>query len=243
MFYQMSLGVAIPTMDRWDDFLKKQLPIYLNHPKIKCVVICDENGNDIAKIVESIYALNPKLRLYQNESVLGVYGNKRECLINCPTDWVAVLDSDNFFEPSFFDAFLASVERDGHNMKTIYSAGQNLRLDLNTGLIEDKTQHFSGMNISRSNWNSVIETPGWNFLLNDGNSIWPKDVIVNFPPLPEERIVGTDSIFFMKRAVEAGFTLRVEPTMKYTHTVHSGSHWLQNATVSSRLLGMMDLKI
>lgn len=238
----MSLGVAIPTMDRWDNFLKKQLPVYLNYDRIKYVVICDENGNDIAKIMESEHAMNPKLRLFQNDTVLGVYGNKRQCLINCPTDWIAVLDSDNFFEPSFFDAFFLSKENNT-SKKTIYCAGQNERLDLNTGIIEDRTRHFSGMKINLENWNKVIDTPAWNFLLNDGNSIWPRDVIVNFPPLPEERIVGTDSIFFMKRAIEAGFTLCVEPTMKYTHTVHDGSHWLQNATVSSRLLGMMDLKV
>jgi GT2 family glycosyltransferase len=240
----MTFTVAIPTMDRWDDFLIKQLPIYLNYPRIDYVVICDENGNDISKIMESEHSMNPKLRLYENNMVLGVYGNKRECLINSPTDWVAVLDSDNFFEPEFFDSFFEAIERDGSlAKKTIYCAGKNERLDLETGKIEDKTAHFSGLRISRENWNSIIDTDGWNFLLNDGNSIWPKDVIQYFPPLPEERIVGTDSIFFMKRAVEAGFTLRVEPKMRYTHTVHSGSHWLQNATVSSRLLGMMDLKI
>jgi GT2 family glycosyltransferase len=240
----MSLSVAIPTMDRWDDFLKTQLPVYLNHPKIKFVVISDENGNDISKIMESEYAMNTKLRLYENNLVLGVYGNKRECLINAPTEWVAVLDSDNFFKPEFFDSFFEAIERDGSGAnKTIYCAGVNQRLNLDTNVIEDKTSHFSGMNITRENWNTVINTPGWNFLLNDGNCIWPKDVIKYFPPLPEERIVGTDSIFFMKRAVEAGFTLRVEPKMSYIHTVHSGSHWLQNATVSSRLLAMMDLKI
>jgi hypothetical protein len=239
----MSLTVAIPTMDRWDMFLKNQISVYLDHPKIQCVVICDENGNDISKILESDHSMNPKLRLYTNSSVLGVYGNKRECLSNAPTDWVAVLDSDNFFDPEFFDAFFLAVERDGPNAKTIYCAGQNERLDLETGKVEDKTKQFSGMLISRSNWNSVIGMPGWNFLLNDGNSIWPKSVISHFPPIPEERIVGTDSIFCMKRAIEAGYTLCVEPTMKYTHTVHSGSHWLQNATVSSRLLSNMDLKV
>jgi hypothetical protein len=240
----MTLTVAIPTMDRWTDFLKKQLPVYLNHPKIDYVVICDENGNDISKICDSEHIMDPKLRLYENYTVLGVYGNKRRCFMTSSTDWVAVLDSDNYFEPEFFDAFLAAVERDGDAAKkTIYCAGENMRLDLNTGLVDDKTRQFSGMRISLDNWNRVIDSPGWNFLLNDGNSIWPREVIQHFPDLPEERIVGTDSIFFMKRAIEAGYTLCVEPTMKYTHTVHDGSHWLQNATVSSRLLGMMNLKV
>ena len=240
----MSLTVAIPTMDRWDEFLKDQLPIYLNHPKIHYVVICDENGNDISKIIESEYGMDPKLRMYQNNTVLGVYGNKRECFLHSTTDWVAVLDSDNVFEPAFFDAFFLAIDRDTESSnKTIYCAGKNIRLDIDTGIAEDKTRHFSGMKISQQNWNKIIDTPGWNFLLNDGNCIWPRDVIKQFPNIPEERIVGTDSVFFMHRAISAGYTLSVEPDMKYTHTVHKGSHWLQNAIVSSRLLGMMNLNI
>jgi len=41
----------------------------------------------------------------------------------------------------------------------------------------------------------------------------------------------------MRQAIQAGYTLSVEPTMHYVHTVHDGSHWLKNATVSSRLMG------
>jgi glycosyltransferase involved in cell wall biosynthesis len=238
----MSLTVAIPTLDRWDRFLENQLPIYLDHPRIEYVVICDENGNDISKLMETEYGSHPKLRLYENETVLGVYGNKRKCLLNSTTDWVAVLDSDNYFQPEFFDAFFSALERD-KSKKTIYCAGQNLRLDLETRQVEDMTRHFSGLQISHQNWNRILETPGWNFLLNDGNSVWPRSVIETLPPMTEEQIVGTDSIFAMRRAIQAGYTLCVEPSMKYTHTVHSGSHWLQNVEISSRLLGKMTLRI
>ena len=238
----MSLTVAIPTMDRWSKFLKSELPAYLSNPTIDAVVISDENGNDIQSICEAGLDTDPKLRLYQNDSVLGVYGNKRQCLLRSSTDYVAVLDSDNHFEPAFFDAFYASRQRDRDD-KTIYCAGDNRRVDLNTGIEEDRTRHFSGMRISRSNWNSVLETKGWNFLLNDGNCIWPRAVVKHMPDLPEEQIVGTDSIYAMRQAIQAGYTLCVEPTMSYIHTVHDGSHWLQNATVSSRLMGMRDWRV
>ena len=161
------------------------------------------------------------------------------------TDFVAVLDSDNTFETSFFDEFFKSVERDGATVaeKTIYCAGNNKRLDLDTGIMEDRTAHFSGMKINRENWNRVLETVGWNFLLNDGNCIWPRSVVKHFPNVPEAQIVGTDSIYFMRQAIQAGYTLSVEPTMHYIHAVHKGSHWLQNAAVSSRLMGMRNWKI
>jgi hypothetical protein len=238
----MSLTVAIPTMDRWSTFLKSELPAYLSNPTIDAVVISDENGNDIQSICEAGLDTDPKLRLYQNDLVLGVYGNKRQCLLRSSTDYVAVLDSDNHFEPDFFDAFYVSRQRDRDD-KTIYCAGNNRRVDLNTGIEEDRTRHFSGMRISRSNWNSVLETKGWNFLLNDGNCIWPRTVVKHMPDLPEEQIVGTDSIYAMRQAIQAGYTLCVEPTMSYIHTVHDGSHWLQNATVSSRLMGMRDWRV
>jgi hypothetical protein len=99
------------------------------------------------------------------------------------------------------------------------------------------------MKISRANWNEVLKMPNWNFLLNDGNCIWPRDIIKHFPDLPEEQIVGTDSIFFMRQAIQGGYTLSVEPTMHYIHTVHDGSHWLQNAQVSSRLMGLRDWRV
>jgi hypothetical protein len=237
------LTVAIPTMERWS-FLKDQVPKYLNDPNVSYLVISDENGKDINVMSELELDSNSKLRLYENDSVLGVYGNKRQCFLKAPSPWVAVLDSDNKFEPSFFSEFLKCKDRDGALAeKTIYCAGENIRLDLNTGLTEDKTSQFSGMKISRENWNSVLEMRGWNFLLNDGNCIWPRDVVKHFPDIPEDQIVGTDSIFFMRQAIQAGYTLSVEPTMRYVHTVHDGSHWLQNSQVSSRLMGMRDWRV
>jgi glycosyltransferase involved in cell wall biosynthesis len=239
----MTLTVAIPTMERWT-FLKDQVPKYLNDPNVSFVVISDENGRDINLICELEMDSNPKLRLYQNDTVLGVYGNKRQCLLKAPSEWVAVLDSDNKFDSDFFDAFLKAKERDGLKAeKTIYCAGFIQHLNLETGSIENKTNQFNGMKISRDNWNSVLKMPGWNFLLNDGNCIWPRDIIKHFPDLPEEQIVGTDSIFFMRQAIQAGYTLSVEPTMHYIHTVHDGSHWLQNAQVSSRLMGLRDWRV
>ena len=234
------LTVAIPTMDRWQKFLKKQLPVYLDHPGIDCVLVSDENGHDIESICEEGYDTSYKLRLYQNDSVLGVYGNKRQCLLKAPTEYVAILDSDNYFAPSYFDHVLECIKRGEE--KTIYCAGVNERL-FETGFTENRTKHFSGMRINRDNWNQVLETPGWNFLLNDGNAVWPKSFASKMPDLPEERVVGTDSILAMRQAIQAGYTLSVEPGLHYIHTVHDGSHWTQNERASNRLLGLMNWRV
>lgn len=237
------LTIAIPTMRRWS-FLEKQLSVFLNHPRVSFVVICDETGEDIQAICEAGYDMNPKLRLYNNDTVLGVYGNKRRCMLLSGTEWVAILDSDNEFTPEFIDAFWAAVERDGAAAaKTIYCAGKNTRLFLETGKTEDKTAHFCGMRVSREGWNRLFQMPSWNYLLNDGNAIWPATVAAAWPDMPEERIVGTDSIFAMRQAIRAGYTLCVEPTMAYTHTVHDGSHWLLHDKASTRLMNTTDWRV
>lgn len=238
------LTVAIPTMRRWAGFLEKQLPVFLEHPRVECVVVCDETGEDVEAICTAGLDTNPKLRLYVNDSVLGVYGNKRKCMFMAPTEWVAILDSDNVFEASYIDNLWKSIEKDGEkSRRTIYCAGQNVRLFLETGAVEDRILHFSGMRIDRANWNRVLGMPAWNFLLNDGNAVWPTSVAKVWPEMPEAEIVGTDSVFAMRQAIQAGYTLYVDPTLKYIHTVHKGSHWLQNERVSTQLMGSRDWRV
>lgn len=241
---EAGLTVAIPTMNRWESFLKRQIQIYLDHPKVNYVVVSDETGEDVEAICAAGLDMHPKIRLYVNERVLGVYGNKRQCMLRAPTEWVAILDSDNTFSPNFFDAFWVAVERDGAAAnRTMYAAGGIERLFLDSGRTEDRTSQFAGMRISRENWNSMFGRQGWNFLFNDGNTVWNTAVAGQWPDMPEEEIVGTDSIFALRQAIQAGFTLCVEPTMRYIHTVHDGSHWLQNAAVSTRLLNQRDWRV
>ena len=88
-----------------------------------------------------------------------------------------------------------------------------------------------------SYWNTVLQTHGWNFLLNDGNWIghtsllhaWPTDV-------KEEKIRATDSIRIVRGFVEKGFTYFVVPELRYLHTVHDDSEWTKTERESSYLL-------
>ena len=100
------LTVAIPTMKRWS-FLKTMLPVFLARPEVKEVVLCDETGEDY-EAAAAAFSKNPKLRLYKNETRLGIYENKKKVLSLC-SGWVALLDSDNVFPDEWFD-FLAELE-------------------------------------------------------------------------------------------------------------------------------------
>ena len=52
--------LCIPTIDRFDNFLSKYLPHYLNNPLIKEIIITDENGND-AKKIQNAFPNNDKI--------------------------------------------------------------------------------------------------------------------------------------------------------------------------------------
>ena len=43
--------LCIPTLNRFDDFLSKYLPKYLENNLINEIIITDENGDDVNKII------------------------------------------------------------------------------------------------------------------------------------------------------------------------------------------------
>lgn len=237
------LTVAIPTMRRWKGFLEKSLPTFLDNDLVTFVVICDETGEDVKAIEASKWATHPKLRLHVNEKRLGMYGNKRRCVELAPTDWVAVLDSDNLFPEDYFEALFETWKEEGANINTVYAASEIVRVFLKTGESEERTRHFSGMRITRGNWNKVLQTQGWNFLLNDGNWVGHRSVLEAWPLIPEEKVRATDSIRIVKNLVEKGWTYFLVPGMRYIHTVHEDSEWIKTEAESSRLLATTEWRI
>ncbi len=239
----IELSVAIPTMRRWKGFLEKSLPLFLNNESISYVIVCDETGEDVDAILRSKWATHPKLRLHKNEKRLGMYANKRKCVEMAPSEWVAVLDSDNIFPDVFFDTLFELWKDEGANQKVMYAASEIVRVFLKTGESEERTRHFSGMRIHRGNWNNVLQMKAWNFLLNDGNWVGHKSVLDAWPPLPEEMVRATDSVRIVKGLIENGWTYFIVPGMRYIHTVHDDSEWIKTEAESSYLLATTEWRI
>ena len=230
----VQLTVAIPTLRRWN-FLQKTLPTLLDNDLITYVVISDETGEDVKQIQATSYGTHSKLRLSTNSEILGMYRNKRRCLELAPTEWVAVLDSDNVFPEAFFETIADELR--SADTKTIYASAHIVRLFLKTGESEERTGHFSGNRINKDNWNKTLQTPAWNFLLNDGNWIGHKSLLEAWPlNIPESKIKATDSLMIVRNAVLAGFTYYVVPDLRYIHTVHDDSEWIKTEQMSSFLL-------
>jgi glycosyltransferase involved in cell wall biosynthesis len=236
--------VAIPTMRRWSSFLEKSIPQYLEYDLVSHVVICDETGEDAKAILESPYANHPKLKVHVNPKRLGAYLNKRSCIEKAPSDWVAVLDSDNIFSEEFFETAYSALQKESFNPKLVLASADNVRLFVKTGKEEKRTAHFSGLRITRANWNSVLQMPDWNFLLNDGNYIVHKSQLTSLnPKYTLEQVYASDAILAAKQFVQAGCTYYLVSGLWYIHTVHDDSEWLKTDRQSTYVLNTTDWRI
>lgn len=228
------LTIAIPTLNRWS-FLKDSLPIVLDRPEVAEVIVCDENGEDAAKIGQTPLTHHPRLRVVINERVLGIYENKRKCISLAKTNWVAVLDSDNFFPEDWFEIITDCV--DPEDFSRIYASAEAKHINSKDGSVKEYTKEFSGLELSSKNWNSIFERPKWNFLLNEGNWVVPRDVLKVLPSsVKSSDVLAADAIFMLKCFVAGGYTVRYVPGLAYFHTVHDGSTWLKTERESTRIL-------
>ena len=94
-------SLCIPTLDRFDSFLKKNIQKYLDNELISEIIISDENGNDI-KLIKENFTENSKLKLFKNEKILGPFLNKLKCCKHAKNEWIVLLDSDNFADIDYF---------------------------------------------------------------------------------------------------------------------------------------------
>ena len=229
------LTVAIPTMRRWNFFLERSLPIYLQCPFVKYVLICDETGEDIEAILKSPFAKSPKLILHKNAKRLGIYHNKRQCIALAPTEWVAVLDSDNFFDVPFFETLEKIWKQEGANPKSFYACGKALFLH-EDGKEVYPLDGFGGTTLTAETWNSIFEKTKWNYMLNDGNWVVPKSVLQTLPrDVKDEDILATDAIYMARLFVQGGYTYDIRQELSYIHMVHKGSSWTAQSTENNRI--------
>ena len=237
-----NLTIAIPTMRRWS-FLKTMIPVFLERPEVNEVVICDETGEDYDEIrlAFGTHPMDKKLRLYKNETRLGIYENKRKVLSLCKKGWIALLDSDNVFPDEWFD-FLS--ELDFTNTKRIYGSADFRTLDTASGKMERPCVQFSGTVLDKSLWNSFLQNEKCFYLLNDGNWILHSECLRCLPDtVKSEDVLAADAIFMLRRFVMSGYYIHYPSGFEYIHMTHPGSSWIQTEKASLKVLLGTDWRI
>lgn len=211
----VSISVCIPTMNRFS-FLKESIPKYLANPHVTELVIVDETGEDYVAITAAFS--HPKLRVYQNESRLGMLKNKLRAASYATSDFIAILDSDNFADASYFEGFKKFFSSHSLSASCLFlpcAAKPNFNY-----------REWIGTPITRNNINNLY--PHIDTCMNTMNSIISREFLSTFDILSDTPVCNEigcyDSKYFaLYTMFHMNGTLFVVPDMEYEHRVHDES--------------------
>jgi hypothetical protein len=221
-------SLCIPTMNRFDTFLKKNLEKYLTFSLINEIIITDENGDDVKKI--NLFFNNTKLRLFINGEKLGPFKNKLKACSLATSEWIALIDSDNFADENYFNIAKKYIDETIKNQKNIILAPSFAKPNFNY-------KHMETLIFKKGNFNNIrdidkLHANNNGILMNTGNYIINKFLIDNIDISNETENIkkspACDVIYFNILLFEQlDLNLHVVPNLEYEHVVHDGSIYIQ----------------
>jgi hypothetical protein len=243
----IKISLCIPTLRRFDDFLKENLERYTKSPWIDEIVICDEDGDDVQKICEHFSdEYLEKMVLITNEERLYAFRNKEKVVGYARNEWICLMDSDNYAPLSYFESWYSFVQKDGLKKDVVYMPIQTME---STKICDDDCGEtkigfdftkYSNVRYEKSNMSQYdIEPMGC--LFNTGNYIFHKsnydtsEVEGTFSNLIEN-IYAVDVVFKNLLMLRKGSKFVIVPEMKYFHVVHQGSFFLNHEYISRQSL-------
>ena len=165
-------SLCITTLNRFD-FLKKNIPRYLENGFISEIIISDESSSNDFKLLQEYFPdNNNKLKLVKNETVLGPFLNKIRCCKEASNEWIVLMDSDNFADiDNYFKIAEKYITSSSHNIneKTILSpsmASPNFDYKFLANII-----------LTKNNIRNYYNNPMFNCFINTGNYIINKNLI------------------------------------------------------------------
>lgn len=232
----MYFTLCIPTMNRFDNFLSKHLPLYIENKLISEIIITDENGEDIKKITNSNID-KTKLKLYTNEKRLGPFMNKLRACSYSTNEWIVLMDSDNFADNKYFDVANNYINNKNLSKNTILSPSK-LRLNklINHSIERLDWTYLNGKVFKKGNFGELREyerlnkgnKTDINGLMNTGNYIINKYLIDNISLKDEIEIIEKSSardVIYLNTLLfeQLDLEMHVVKDLEYVHTIHNGS--------------------
>lgn len=232
----MKFSLCIPTMNRYDIFLSKHLPLYIENQLISEIIITDENGEDIKKINNSNID-KTKLKLYTNEKRLGPFMNKLRACGYSTNEWIALIDSDNFADNKYFSVANNHINNNNLSKTSILAPSKaNLNKLMNHSIqsldwtyLNDKVVKKGNIeeirNFERFNKGNKTDILG---LIGIGNYILNKYLIDNISLENENGIIEKSSardVIYLNTLLfeQLDLEMHVVKDLEYVHTIHNGS--------------------
>lgn len=173
--------LCIPTMDRYDKYLKHNLPKYLQNELIEEIIISDENGNDTEKIRQHFGEVK-KIRININKSKQGPFMNKYICCKMAKTKWIVLIDSDNFANNDYFYKMQEFINKNTLKKYTILSPDfatdifQWKHLSKNINILNKET-YQTIKQLDDQHTSSKTNVGCLSHLMNVGNYVMNKSII------------------------------------------------------------------
>jgi hypothetical protein len=218
-------SLCIPTMDRYDSFLKRYLPEYLKNDLIDEIIISDENGND-AKKIQRDFPNNNKIIINVNSRKLGPFLNKLTCCKLAKNEWITLIDSDNFADINYFNISKKFIE-DNHTKIQKNSILAPSWAQPNFNYTNLSNVCINKKNLKQYNKNQPGYT-GLEVLMNTGNYIINKYLISNIYLNNDIELINNSSacdvILFNTMLLEQlDLHIYIVANLHYSHIVHEGS--------------------
>jgi hypothetical protein len=222
-------SLCIPTMNRFDSFLIRYIPEYLNNNLIDEIIITDETGEDAKKIRE--HFPDSKIKVFVNEIKLGPFLNKLKACKLASQQWIALIDSDNFADVVYFETakqFIKSRYLPPASILAPSWAKPNINYSNMSGFLFTKSRLYKNESLKDKN---AIFAPTIH-LMNTGNYILNKYVIDTINIENEAHNIplssACDVVYFNILLFEQmDLYMWVVPNLHYTHVVHDGSVYMQ----------------
>lgn len=207
------ISICIPTYNR-SEWTIRAFEEVLYDDRVSEVVIVDDNSlleiyNQLASSVGGM----DKVKLRRNTHNVGCYFNKREAISLAENEYAIILDSDNIITPEYLDRIFERA----------WAPDTILAPDFGEPSLN--YSQYSGMVITKENVNLYLGKGNLEMCLNTFNFFINRNNYLKiFDPTVEP--VTSDSIWINYLWLKAGWKMMIVPGMKYTHTVHPGSHYV-----------------
>jgi len=218
----MRVSVVMPCYNRADT-VRRAVESVFNQTcqDLELIAVDDASSDDTNKILSELAAADPRMRVVVNESNSGPGASRNAGIAAAQGQWIAFLDSDDWYEPRRLDVLLENAEEDGAQLvaDNQYLIRQNAarpfyRLRQNTS---DRPKHLTAYDL--------LKGDRWGRMTNLGllKPVVQRQLLIDHGlRYDEEFNLGEDFYFLMKCMECASYLLFVAQPL-YNYEIRKGS--------------------
>jgi len=209
------ISLCLTTVNR-PEWTLRAFEQVLYDDRISEVVIVEDHGlTELYSQLENAVGGMDKVRLVRNESNLGCYHNKKRAIELASSEFCILLDSDNIIDQSYLDKIFEQQ----------WQSNTILAPDMGEPSLNYRL--FSGAVLTKENISDLLHTGNLAMMLNTANYFVNRSEYIRVFDDSVEPWTS-DSIYQNYRWLSAGNKIHIVKDLSYTHSIHTGSHYVMH---------------